>query len=125
MDRSTTRLLIIVALAVYGVYAASFLPALLVGGSVPALLIGFALQAVCALAAALGVWRGGRWAAGAVVLLGICVAATWLFEGFILGIVAYLRALLVAVIALLITFIIAAYLNREMRSSAVSPRQPR
>lgn len=125
MDRSTTRLLITIALAVYGVYAASFLPALLVGGSVPALLIGFVLQAVCALAAAFGVWRGGRWAAGAVVLLGICVAATWLFEGFILGIVAYLCALLVAVIALLITFIIAAYLNRETRSSTVGPRQPR
>jgi hypothetical protein len=124
MDRSTTRLLITVALAVYGVYAACFLPAVLVGGW-PALLIGFVLQAVCALAAALGVWRGGRWAAGAVVLLGICVAATWLFEGFILGIVAYLSALLVAVIALLITFIIAAYLNREMRSSTVGPRQPR
>jgi hypothetical protein len=122
MDRSTTRLLIAVALAVYGVYAASFLPAMLVGASVPALLIGFVLQAVCALAAAFGVWRGGRWAAGAVVLLGVCVAATWLFEGFILGIIAYLRALLVAVIALLITFIIAAYLNREVRSSTVGPR---
>ena len=116
MDRSTTRLLIAVALAVYGVYAASFLPAMLVGASVPVLVIGFVLQAVCALAAAFGVWRGGRWAAGAVVLLGICVAATWLFEGFILGIIAYLRALLVAVIALVITFIIAAYLNREVRS---------
>jgi hypothetical protein len=125
MDRSTTRLLIAVALAVYGVYAASFLPAMLVGASVPALLIGFVLQAVCALAAAFGVWRGGRWAAGAVVLLGICVAATWLFEGFILGIVAYLRALLAAVIALLITFIIAAYINREVRSSTAGPRQLR
>ena len=50
------------------------------------------------------------------MLLGICVAATWLFEGFILGIIAYLRALLVAVIALLIAFIIAAYVNREVRS---------
>jgi hypothetical protein len=116
MDRSTTRLLIAIALAVYGVSAASFLPAMLVGASVPALLIGFVLQSVCALAAAFGVWRARRWAAGAVVLLGICVAATWLFEGFILGIVAYLRALLVAVIALLITFIIAAYINREVRS---------
>ena len=125
MDRSTTRLLVAVALAVYGVYAASFVPALLVGASVPALLVGFVLQAVCALAAAFGVWRGGRWAAGAVVLLGICVAATWLFEGFILGIVAYLRALLVAAIALLVTFIIAAYINHEVRSPTVGSRQPR
>jgi hypothetical protein len=123
MDRSTTRLLIAGALAVYGVYAASYVPAMLVGASGPALLIGFVLQAVCALAAALGVWRGGRWAAGAVVLLGVSIAATWLFEGFILGIVAYLRALLVAVIALLMTFIIAAYINRRVPSSTVAPRQ--
>ena len=125
MDRSTTRLLIAVALAVYGVYAAGFLPALLVGGNMPALLIGFVLQAVCALAAALGVWRGERWAAGAVVLLGICVAATWLFEAFILGIVAYLHALLIAVIALIITFIIAAHINGKVRSSTVRVRRPR
>jgi hypothetical protein len=122
MDRSTPRILIAIALAVYGVYAASFLPAMLVGGSVPALLIGFAIQTVCAFAAAFGVWRGGSWAAGAVVLLGICVAATWLFEGFFLGIIAYQRALLGAVTALIISFIIAAYLNREMRSSTVGPR---
>jgi membrane protein YdbS with pleckstrin-like domain len=80
---------------------------------VPALLLGFVLQAVCAVAAALGVWRGQRWAAGAVVLLGVAIAGTWLFEGFILGIVAYLYALLVAVIALIVTLVIAAYVNRR------------
>jgi hypothetical protein len=113
MNRSTALLLIAVALAGYGVYAASYVPAMLVGPSVPALLIGFVLQAVCALAAALGVWRGQRWAAGAVVLLGVSMAGTWLFEGFILGIVAYLHALLVAVIALIVTLAIAAYVNRQ------------
>jgi len=113
MNRSTTLLVIAVALAGYGVYAASYVPALLVGPTVPALLIGFVLQAVCALAAALGVWRGQRWAAWAVVLLGVCIAGTWLFEGFILGIVAYLRALLVGVIALVVTLVIAAYVNRQ------------
>ena len=113
MNRSTTLLVIAVALAGYGVYASSYVPALLVGPTVPALLIGFVLQAVCALAAALGVWRGQRWAAWAVVLLGVCIAGTWLFEGFILGIVAYLRALLVGVIALVVTLVIAAYVNRQ------------
>jgi hypothetical protein len=111
MNRSTQRLLIAVALAGYGIYAASYVPAMLVGTSVPALLIGFVLQAACALAAALGVWRGDRWAAGAVILLGVSVAATWLYEGFILGIVAYLRAVANAAIALLVTFLIAAYIN--------------
>jgi hypothetical protein len=113
MNRSTTLLLIAVALLVYGVYAASFVPALLVGRSLPVLLIGFVLQAVCALAAALGVWSGGKWAAGVIVLLGASIAVTWLFEGFVLGIVAYLYALLVAVIALVMTLIIAAYVNRQ------------
>jgi hypothetical protein len=77
MNRSTTLIVIAVALLGYGVYAASYVPALLAGPSVPALLIGFVLQAVCAFAAAFGVWRGGRWAASAVVLLGVSVAGTW------------------------------------------------
>jgi hypothetical protein len=113
MNRSTMLLLIAVGLAVYGVYVASYVPAMLVGPSVPALLIGFVLQAVCALAAALGVWRGARWAASAVVLLGVSIAATSLFEGFILGIVPYLRAVLVTVIAMVTTLIIASYVNRQ------------
>jgi hypothetical protein len=113
MSRSTTRLLIAVVLAAYGVYAASYVPALLVGGRAPALLVGFLLQAVCAFAAAIGVWRGGRWAAGAVVLLGASIAGTWLFEGFVLGIIAYLRALLVAVFAVVVSLIVAAYVNRQ------------
>ena len=112
MNRSTTLLVIAVALAGYGVYAASYVPALLVGPTVPALLIGFILQAVCAFAAALGVWRGQRWAAWAVVLLGVSIAGTWIVAGFILGIVAYLYALLVAGIALIAALVMAAYVNR-------------
>jgi hypothetical protein len=111
MNRSTTLLLIAVGLIIYGVYAASYVPGMLVGARVPVLLIGFVLQAVCALAAGVGVWRGKRWAAGPVLLLGASIAGTWLFEGFILGIVAHLRALLIAVIAPFVTFIIAAYVN--------------
>ena len=113
MDRRTKLLLIAVALAGYGVYAASYVPAMLAGPSVPALLLAFILQAVCAFAAALGVWRSQRWAAWAVVLLGVSIAGTWLFEGFILGIVAYLYALLVAAIALIVTLLMAGYVNRQ------------
>ena len=113
VDRPTALILIAVALAGYGLYIAGYVPAMLLGAPVPLLLIGFVLQAVCALAAAVGVWRGQRWAAGVVVLLGVCIAATWLINGFVLGIVAYLHALLVAVLAIVVTLIIAAYLNRE------------
>jgi hypothetical protein len=112
-DRSTALLLIAIALAGYGVYIARYVPGLLVGHPVPLLLIGFVLQAVCAFAAAIGVWRGQRWAAGLVVLLGVIVAATWLIEAFVLGIVAYLHALLVAVLAVVVALIIAAYVRRE------------
>ena len=116
-DRSTARLLIAVVLAGYGLYIATYVFAMLLGEPVPLLLIGFVLQAGCALAAAFGVWRGQRWAAGAVVLLGVCIAATWLIEGFVLGIVAYLHALLVAVLAIVVALVIAAYVNREHRGS--------
>ena len=40
MNRSTTRLVIAVALAAYGLYVGSYVPAMLVGPTVPALLIG-------------------------------------------------------------------------------------
>jgi hypothetical protein len=113
MNRSNTLLLIAIALVGFGLYAASRVPAMLIGPSVLALLLGFLLQAVCAFAAAFGVWRAQRWAAGAAVLLGVAIAGTWLFEGFILGIVAYLYALLVAVIALVVALVIAAYVNRQ------------
>ena len=116
-DRSTALLLIAVGLVGYGVYIAGYVLAMLLGQPVPLLLIGFVLQAVCALAAAFGVWRGQPWAAGAVVLLGVSIAATWLVEGFVLGIVAYLHALLVAVLAIVVAFIIAAYVNREDHGS--------
>lgn len=112
MNRSTTLLLMAVALAGYGVYAASYVPGMLVGSPVPVLLMAWILQAVCALAAAVGVWRGRRWAAGALVLLGVSIAGTWLFLAFVLGIVAYLYAMLAAVIALVITLVMAAYMKR-------------
>jgi len=71
------------------------------------------LQVICAIAAALGVWRGERWASNVLVLLGLSIAGTWLYEGFSLGIVAYLYAVLVAVAALLTTVLIAAYVVRS------------
>ena len=63
--------------------------------------------------AAFGVWRGQPWAPRVVVFLGVAVAATSLVEAFVLGIVAYLHAILVAVAAIVIFAVIAAYLNRR------------
>ena len=104
---------IAVALAAYGIYSASFVPGMIAGPAAPALLFFFVLQAVCALAAAVGVWNARPWAAGAVVALGVAVAATSIFEGFVLGIMAYLRVVLVVVVTLVATLSIATYLNRK------------
>jgi hypothetical protein len=71
----------------------------------------FALQALCAIAAAVGVWRRRPWAADAVLALGVAVATTSFIEGFLLGIVPYLRVLAVVVGALAVSFVVAAYLN--------------
>lgn len=111
-DRSTVLLLIAVALAGYGLYIAAYVPAMLIGPPVPLLLIGFVLQAVFSIAAAFGVWRDQRWAAAVTILLGISIAATWLVEAFVLGIVAYLHALLVAILAIVISLIVAGYISR-------------
>lgn len=112
-DRATVLLLIALGLAGYGVYTAAYVPAMLIGHPVPLLLIGFVLQAVFALAAAVGVWRGWPWASAAVLLLGVSIAATWLIEAFVLGIVAYLHALLIAILAIVVALLIAAYVRRE------------
>jgi len=113
MDRSTAVLVITIALAVYGVYVAAHLPAMLVAPPAVLLLVLFALQAFCAFAAAIGAWRGRPWAPAMVVALGLSVAVTWLVEAFVLGIVAYLYALLAAVLAIVIAWLAALFLTRS------------
>lgn len=111
MNRATALLLIAFALAIFGIYRAVYIPGMLVGLPVPLLLLGFLLQAAFGIAAAIGVWRGASWAPTAIVLLGASVAITAFFEIF-LGIAAYLRALLDAVVAILVTVLMAAHVKR-------------
>jgi hypothetical protein len=111
MSRSGIRTIVTVALAGYGVYVASYLPAMLPGPATPGLVALFAIQTFCAIAAAVGVWRRRRWASDTVVALGVAIATTSVIEGFVLGIVPYLRVLVVAVAAIAVTFVVAAYLN--------------
>jgi hypothetical protein len=111
MRRSGIRTLITVALAGYGLYVASYLPMMLPGQSTPGLMALFALQASSSMAAAVGVWRHRPWAADMVIALGVMVATTSVVEGFLLGIVPYLRVLAVVVGALAVTFALAGYLN--------------
>ena len=113
MERATGLLLIAIALAAYGVYHALYAVAMLPAPTVPLLLLAFVLQAVLAILAAVGVWREQRWAATALLLLGASVAATALLEAFVLGIIGWLVALLIAIAAIGIALLLRAYVNRS------------
>ena len=116
MNRSTALLLIAIALVVFGIYRALFIPGMLIGPPVPLLLTGFLLQAVFGIVAGVGVWRGARWASLAIGLLGASVVASALIE-VILGIIAYLRALLDAVVAIIVTILMITYVRDQAGAS--------
>ena len=104
--------MIAIVLGGYGIYRALYLPAMLVGPTDPLLLVGFLLQAVLGILAGVAVWLGTRPAPLLVVLLGVAIAATALIEAFVLGIVAYLYDLMVAVVAIVATLVVAAWVKR-------------
>jgi hypothetical protein len=52
-------------------------------------------------------------------VLGASIAATALIEGFVFGIVAYLRALLAAVAAIAIALLIAVYVKRGLAAQEI------
>lgn len=111
MRRTDAGRAIAILFLAYGVYTASFVPALVVGRIVPVLLVGTLAKALLALGAAISVWRSDAWASALVVLTGVAIAALWLVEAFALGIVAYLYAIGAAALALVITIALAAYLR--------------
>lgn len=113
MERSLALLLIAGALAAYGVTQAFYAIAMLPAPASLLLLIAFALQAVLAILAAVSVWQQRRWAGRALLLLGTSIAATLLIEAFVLGIIAWLYALLLAVAAIAVALILGAYVNRS------------
>jgi len=112
VERHTGLLLIAIALAAYGSYHALNAIAMLPAPASPLLWVAFALQAVLAILAAVGVWRHQRWAAAALLLLGAVIAATALVGAFV-GIVAWLYALLIAIAAIVIAILLGAYVNRS------------
>ena len=113
MERSLALVLIAVALAAYGIWQALYAIAMLPGLASPLLFIALALQALLAIFAAFGVWRQQRWAGATLLLLGASVAATALLEAFVLGIIGWLYALLIAISAIGIAVILGAYVNRS------------
>ena len=122
MERSVVLISIAFALLAYGLYHAIYAVAMLPRPASALLLLAFALQAVLAILAAVGVWRRQPWAGTALLLLGGSVAATVLIEALVLGILGWLYALLIAVAAVLIAFLLAAYVNRSSASRLADHR---
>jgi len=106
-------MVVIVLLAAYGVYVGSFVPGMLVAPVSPVLPVAYVVQTILAFTAVAGVWLRRPWAANVIVALGAVVAATWLIEAFALGIVAYLHAIGIAVLALVLAMAGYSYVCRK------------
>ena len=106
-------MVVIVLLAAYGVYVGSFVPGMLVAPVAPVLPVAYVVQTILAFIAVAGAWLRRPWAANVIVALGAVVAATWLIEAFALGIVAYLHAIGIAILALVLAIAGYAYVCRK------------
>jgi hypothetical protein len=118
MERRTGLMLIVLALAVYGGYRLLYAATMLPVSASPFMLIAFGVQAVLAILAAIGVWRQQRWAAASLLLLGASIAMTALVEAFVLGIIPWLYAILLAIAAIVVALLLGAYINRSDSSPA-------
>jgi len=112
VERNTGLLLIAIALAAFGGYRALHAIAMLPAPGSVLLFLLFALQAVLAILCAVCVWRRRSEAGMAALLLGASIAATALIEAFVLGILAWLYALLIAIAAIVIALLLRAYVER-------------
>jgi hypothetical protein len=113
VERRTGRLLIALALAGFGIHRALHAIAMLPAPASPLLLLLFALQAALAIAGAFGVWRERPWAGAALLGLGAAIALTALIEALVLGILGWLYALLIAVLAIGGALLLSAWLGRR------------
>ena len=109
------RIVVAIGLAIYGIYMAGLALSMTAAPPLTVTFILFLVEAVLAVVTAYGVGRRQSWAAPAVLLLGVLVAVRWLYEGFILGIVAYLYALVMALLAIGLALAIAAYVSGRWR----------
>lgn len=114
MERPVALLLIALALVAYGVHRALYAVTMLPAPGSLLLFLGFALQALFAILSAVGVWRQQRWAASALLLLGVSIAVTALVEGFVLGILGWLYALLIAIAAVAVALVLGGFVNRTV-----------
>jgi len=106
MDRPRVWQVIAIALCLFGVYRALFIPGMLIGPPALLLLLGIVLQAAFGILAGVGAWRGASWTGVAILLLGVSIAAAALIE-VALGIRPYFYAFLEAAVAMCVAVLLA------------------
>jgi hypothetical protein len=113
MSRDAVTTVVVVTLVAYGLYIGSYVPPMLVGSPPVSMLLGFIVQTIAAIAAAVGVWQQRAWAPLMLIVLGAAIALTQIIQGFVLGLVGYNQAVFVAVVALVLTTLTAIYFDRN------------
>jgi hypothetical protein len=86
----------------------------------PALVVAYGLQTALALATALGIWLGWSGVVGLVVVLGLAVAATVVFEAFHLAVRSPLPAISQLLVVAIVTAALSLLLRHEFREQEQS-----
>ncbi|HXK25062.1 MAG TPA: hypothetical protein VMS55_20505 [Myxococcota bacterium] len=116
VNRDTSLVAIAIALVAWGVFRALYLPGLVSDLSTP-LFACYLMQAVFGIGAGIETWRGAARAPLAILALGGSIALTGAIE-VSLGVVAWLYALLGAVAALVVAFVLSRFVTGRQRVSA-------
>jgi hypothetical protein len=116
MDRPLWQIFLALFLVSFVVQRGAAAYAIHLTGTEPELMAGHAVQAALGLVTAVGIWLGSRWVLGALIALGVSVAATALVAGFQLGVRPVFAAVAEAMVALVAAGGLAALLRTQLES---------
>ncbi|MDX1649396.1 MAG: hypothetical protein R3263_06040 [Myxococcota bacterium] len=119
MDRPLWRIFLPILILVLGIQRAGLAAMSFLGETHPLLGVAHGVEVVVAVVAAVGLWLGHVWSAGAVVALGVALAATTLLEGFYLGVRAPVPAVAWVLMYAIAAGALGLLLRRELRAPAV------
>ena len=118
MNRDTSLVAIAIALVAWGVYRALYLPGL-IGDLVTPLFVCYLMQAVLGIGGGIETWLGTGRASIWILMLGASIALTGLME-VLLGVVAWLYALIGAVAAFVVAVLLSRYVAGRIGRSAAA-----
>jgi hypothetical protein len=86
MDRPLWQMVLALLLVGFAVQRAAVGFVLLSGDVQPLMFVAYGLQVAAAVVTAVGMWLGRRWSIGALIVLGVALAATAILESLWLGV---------------------------------------